>query len=489
MIDLTVHRQGLAHNLKSAAKHKVVLPTFAQLRDPGQIGEATLARLAETPLSAVDPINLFRIHWHNEAKAVGGRMQAVPNYVEIPPALSGVPCRILAMAGKWFPTGCHKVGAAYGCMVPRLVTGQFDTAFHRAVWPSTGNFCRGGVFISRLLGVDAVAIVPKTMSRERFDWLQKIGCRMIATPGETSGAKELLEQTEKLREDPSVRILNQFAEMGNPLWHYNVTGTALAELFEAVKRPGQRLAGAAFCSGSGGTLSAGELLKERYPQAKLAVGEALQASVIVRQGFGTHRIEGVGDRLIPWVHNVRQTDLAIAVDDADALALLRLFNTAAGLAYLRAGIGLRDEQVEPLAWMGISGIANVLCCIKMAKWYELTENDVLVTVLTDSADLYRSRVEAMEERFGPYDAVQAERDHALHLLGQKTDQIVELTYPERKRVHNQKYRSWVEEQGKTVEELNEQWTRPAYWDDVHRQTDALDALITEFNEQVGESIR
>ena len=485
MIDLTVHWEGRAHNLSRAKEHSVLLPTFAQLRDPRRIGDAIRAQLSKTPLSAAEPINLFRLHWHNEAKANGGQFQSVPNYVEIPPALSGVPCRILAMAGKWFPTGCHKVGAAYGCLVPRLVTGQFDAAFHRAVWPSTGNFCRGGVFLSRLLGAEAVAIVPKTMSQERFAWLRSVGCRMIVTPGEASGARELLEETQKLRADPSMMIMNQFAEMGNPLWHYNVTGAALAELFEAVKRPGQRLAGAAFCSGSGGTLAAGEWLKERYPQAKLAAGEALQAAVMLQQGFGKHRIEGVGDRLIPWVQNVRQTDLVIAVDDADALALLRLFNTETGIAFLREGLGLCPEQIASLGWMGISGIANVLCCIKLAKWLELSEDDVLVTVLTDSKDLYRSRIEAMEERFGPYDASQAERDYALHLLGQKTDQMTELTYPERKRIHNQKYRSWVEEQGKSEAELRAQWERPAYWDEIHRQTEALDARITEFNEEAG----
>ena len=192
-------------------------------------------------------------------------------------------------------------------------------------------------------------------------------------------------------------IFNQFAEMGNPLWHYNVTGYALSDLFEGIKKPGQRFAGACFTSGSAGTMSAGDLLKERYPQMKLAVGEALQCPTILDNGFGGHRIEGIGDKHIPWVHNVKNTDMAIAIDDEDSQRLLRLFNTPDGIKYLKEELGFCDEQIEKFQWMGISGIANVLCCIKMAKYYELTENDVVCTVLTDSASMYGSRIEHLSD--------------------------------------------------------------------------------------------
>lgn len=280
-------------------------------------------------------------------------------------------------------------------------------------------------------------------------------------------------------------IFNQFAEMGNPLWHYNVTGTALAEVFEAAKKPGQRLAGAAFTSGSAGTMSAGDLLKERYPKAKLAVGEALQCPTIVNNGFGGHRIEGIGDKHIPWVHNVRNTDMAIAIDDEDSQRLLRLFNTPEGRQYLKDELKLSDEEIEKFTWMGISGIANVLCCIKMAKWYELTENDVLVTVLTDSAVMYKSRVEELNEMYGAYTVTEAAKDHALHMLGLKTDSMLELTYPERKRVHNLKYYTWVEQQQMKVEDLDDQWYKPQVWDEVHAQAAELDKLIEAFNAEVG----
>ena len=280
-------------------------------------------------------------------------------------------------------------------------------------------------------------------------------------------------------------IFNQFAEMGNPLWHYNVTGYALADLFEAVKKPGQRLAGACFTSGSAGTMSSGDLLKERYPGMKLAVGEALQCPTILDNGFGGHRIEGIGDKHIPWVHNVKNTDMAIAIDDEDSQRLLRLFNCKEGQEYLKS-LGMTDEQIEKFTWMGISGIANVLCCIKMAKYYEADRG----RRRCHRPDGLRRHVQVPRGRAQcparAYSAFEAEKDHALHMLGLKTDSMLELTYTERKRVHNLKYYTWVEQQGMNVEDLNAQWyDTKGTWDAVHAQAKDLDALIDAFNDEVG----
>ncbi|MEG1988114.1 MAG: pyridoxal-5-phosphate-dependent protein subunit beta, partial [Oscillibacter sp.] len=443
-------------------------------------------KLKTVGLWDVNPLNLFRITWKNEAKEMGGLFQHTPNYVELPSSLTGVPCRIIAMAGKWFPTGCHKVGASFGCLAPRLVTGQFDTTYHHAVWPSTGNYCRGGAFNSKLLACESVAILPQDMSKERFDWLKTIAGQIIATPGCESNVKEIFDKTWELKKDPSMMIFNQFAEMGNPLWHYNVTGNALADLYESVKRPGDHFAGACFTSGSAGTMSAGDLLKDKYPRLKLGVGEALQCPTILDNGFGGHRIEGIGDKHIPWIHNVKNTDMAIAIDDEDSQRLMRLFNTDEGKTYLKNELKLDDELIEKLSWLGISGVANVLCCIKMAKYYEMTEHDVLATVLTDSAVMYGSRVDELNEQHGAYTVVEAAKDHALHMLGQKTDNLLELTYTERKRVHNLKYYTWVEQQQMDVADLNAQWyDTENTWDAVHAQAADLDDLINEFNEASG----
>ena len=244
-------------------------PETIPREDPGQAEErGSVGR---------QPLNLFRITWKNEAKESGGLFQEVPNYVEIPSELRAYPAASSPWRASGSPPAASKVGASFGCLAPRLVTGQFDANYHHAVWPSTGNYCRGGAFNSKLLAVDSVAILPAEMSKERFDWLSKIAGQVIATPGCESNVKEIFDKTWELKQDPSMMIFNQFEEMGNPLWHYNVTGYALADLFEAVKKPGQNFAGACFTSGSAGTMSAGDLLRERYPGLKLGVGEAPSA--------------------------------------------------------------------------------------------------------------------------------------------------------------------------------------------------------------------
>ena len=483
MIDLTVHRQGLEHNIRIARENGVVIPTFENMIHPETVPQPIRDRLTHVGLWDVDPANLFRITWKNEPVPTGGLYRSAPNYIELPPALTGVPARILCLPGKWFPTGCHKVGASFGCLAPRLVTGQFDAASQKAVWPSTGNYCRGGAFNSKLLGVHGVAILPAGMSQERFDWLASIDADVIKTPGCESNVKEIFDKTNELSRDPSCMIFNQFAEMGNHLWHYKVTGAAVAEAFEDAKRPGDRLAGACFTSGSAGTIGCGDYLKEVYPAMKLAVGEAVQCPTILNNGFGDHRVEGIGDKHVPWIHDVKNTDMVVDVDDNDAMALLRLFNEPAGKAQLMDA-GVDPQLVEQLSLMGISGIANVLCCIKLAKYYELTGHDVVCTVLTDSADMYRSRLAELTQQLGEYDAKAAAYDFALHLMGLKTDCMAELGYYDRKRVHNLKYYTWVEQQGKTTDELDALWYGTE-WADVHSQADALDELIRAFNEETG----
>jgi cysteine synthase len=486
MIDLDINRQVLEKNINKAREKGIIIPSFAQMKNPETAPAAVKERLKKTGLWDVESANLFRITWKNEPKERGGLFGG-PNFIEIPPALSGVKARIVCMAGKYFPTGCHKVGASFGCLVPRLVTGQFDASSRKAVWPSTGNYCRGGAFNSKLLAVDSVAILPEGMSRERFDWLKTVATEIIATPGTESNVKEIFDKVHEIRRTRhDTMIFNQFEEMGNYLWHYTVTGGAIADVFESIRGSGGNFAGVCFSSGSAGTLAAGDLLKQRYPYSKIAVGEALQCPTILNNGYGSHRIEGIGDKHIPWVHNVRNTDMVIAVDDNDSMALLRLFNEPAGKEFLIKEAGLSGEQVKSLALMGISGIANLLCCIKFAKYYELTPNDVVATVLTDSVDMYLSRVEELREARGEYRMLDAAADFAARLLGSSTDNLAELSFAERRRVHNLKYYTWVEQQGRTVEELDDQWYRQEKsFLGVQKQAGEIDALIEEFNSRTG----
>ncbi len=485
MIDLTVHEEKLQRAVDRARERNILIPTFAQMRNPSLIPEKIKKALRKVGLWDVNPLNLFRISWHNEPTMDGGNYGPV-NFIELPSSLTGVDARIIVLCGKWFPTGCHKVGASFGCLVPRLVTGQFDPTYNKAVWPSTGNYCRGGAYNSKLLGCESIAILPAEMSRERFDWLSKIAGEVIATPGCESNVKEIFDKTWELRNTrDDVVIFNQFEEMGNPLWHYQVTGSAIAEAYESIKTESSRFAGACFTSGSAGTMSAGDYLKEKYPYSKLAVGEALQCPTLLANGFGGHRIEGIGDKHVPWVHNVKNTDMVIDIDDDDSQNLLRLFNSEEGHRYLREVAGVAQDTIDKLSLLGISGIANVLCCIKFAKYYELTSDDVVATVGTDSAVMYESRVKELDEQQGKYSALTAARDFSQHLAGIRTDAMAELTYADRKRIHNLKYYTWVEQQGKTFDEINAQWYDRDYWTGIHAQADELDRLIESFNAKTG----
>ena len=486
MIDLKINEQGLAHNIEVAKNNNIIIPTIAQMKNPELIPEAIQEKLTNVGLWDINPLNLFRITWKNERKEFGGRF-GKPNYIVLPSELTGVKAKILLMVGKYFPTGCHKVGASFGCLAPRLITGQFDATCQKAVWPSTGNYCRGGAFNSKLLGVESVAILPAEMSNERFEWLRNIAGEVIATPGCESNVKEIYDKCAEIRATrEDCVIFNQFEEMGNYMWHYNVTGNAIAEAFEDMKEDGMKLAGAVFTSGSAGTMASGDRLKELYPNLKLGVGEALQCPTLLENGFGGHRIEGIGDKHVPWIHNVKNTDLVVAIDDEDSQRLIRFFNEPVGREYLKNEIGVDPAVVDVLDYFGISGIANMLCAIKLAKYYELTENDVVATVMTDSAVMYQSRIEELREQDGEYTNKMAAVDYNKHILGQRTDNMQELTYVDRRRVHNLKYYTWVEQQGKTYEEINSIWyDEEGTWGSVRKIAPQVDELINEFNERTG----
>ena len=485
-IDLTVDEAGLAKCVARARERGVRVPTLRQMKEPERETPADVKDgLKRTGLWDVDPLDLFRITWKNEPKMTGGLYGDV-NHIEFPSSLTGVRARIFGLVGKWFPTGAHKVGASFGCLVPRLVTGQFDPTKDWAVWPSTGNYCRGGAYCSQLLGCRSIAILPEGMSRERFDWLKGVADEIIATPGTESNVKEIYDKVRVLRSTRrDVAILNQFEEFGNYLWHYEVTAAAMEEVARAHMGPRDRVAAAVFSTGSAGTIASGDRLKQLWPAMKIVASEAAQCPTLLRNGWGAHRIEGIGDKHVPWIHNVRNTDMITAIDDADCMAMIRLFNEPAGQARLLRE-GVPAELVGQLDLLGISGVANLLAAIKAAKYWELDEHDIVLTILTDSMEMYGSRLKELEEEEGAYDDARAAADLWGRLKGQRTDGVLELTYPERLRVHDLKYYTWVEQQGKESEELRAQWyDAEAYWGEVQAMGPKIDALIDQFNAAVG----
>ena len=483
-IDLTIHKDRRARAIQRARERNIVIPTFAQMKDPARIPARVKESLKSVGLWEVDPRNLFRITWHNEPKAKGGGFGGV-NYLELPSSLTGVPARIVVLVGKWFPTGAHKVGAAFGCLVPRLVTGQFDPTAQKAVWPSTGNFCRGGAYDSALLACTSIAILPEGMSKERFDWLSKIAGETIKTPGSESNVKEIFDKCWELRKSgQDLMIFNQFEEFGNYLWHYEITGHAMEEALKQVAGPKGVYRGMASATGSAGTIASGDYMKQVFPGSLIVASEALQCPTLLENGFGAHRIEGIGDKHVPWIHNVKNTDMVVAIDDNAVVNISRLFNEPAGRKYL-ASKGVPESLISTLDLLGFSGISNVLSAIKAAKYYEMGENDIIVTVLTDSMELYQSRLQEMHAEFGEYSEKDAAADFARYLLGQSTDNLLELRYSDRRRVHNLKYFTWVEQQGKTYAEIQSMWQEPDYWTNVQKQVPEIDELITEFNAEVG----
>jgi len=483
-IDLTIHPERRKRAMERVRERNIIIPTFAQMKDPTLIPDPIKQELRSVGLWDLNPRNLFRITWKNQPVATGGGFGGV-NYLELPSSLTGTPARIIVLVGKWFPTGAHKVGAAFGCLVPRLVTGQFDPTTQKAVWPSTGNYCRGGAYDSALLACESIAILPEGMSTERFEWLSKIAGETIKTPGSESNVKEIFDKCWELRRSgEDLMIFNQFDEFGNYLWHYEVTGRAMEEVLQQVMGAKDTYRGMASATGSAGTIASGDYLKQLFPTSKIAASEALQCPTLLQNGFGAHRIEGIGDKHVPWIHNTKNTDLVVAIDDNAVVNLSRLFNEPAGRAHL-VKMGVPETLVAQLDLLGFSGISNVLTAIKMAKYYEMGEQDVVLTVLTDSMELYASRLVEMHQEYGEYTAADAAADFARWLQGQSTDNMLELRYPDRKRVHNLKYYTWVEQQGKTYEEIQEQWYQADYWTDVQKLVPEIDALIEAFNAEVG----
>jgi len=485
MIDLHVNQEQLARTVARAREKHIIIPPMAWQKDPAQIPAVVKEKLRDVDLWDVNSWNLFRITWKNQPTKSGGGFGPV-NMFEVPRELTGVRARIIGLVGKWFPTGAHKVGATYGCLIPRLVTGQFDPTTQKAVWPSTGNYCRGGAYNSQLLACESIAILPEGMSRERFDWLANVAGEIIPTPGSESNVKEIFDKCWELRNTrDNIVIFNQFDEQGNYLWHFEVTGSAMVEVLEQAMESRDRFAGVVLTTGSAGTIASGDRLKQLYPQAKIVASEALQCPTLLNNGFGAHRIEGIGDKHVPWIHNLRNTDMVTAIDDNDTMALVRLFNDPVGQEYLREQ-GVSDQVIGQLHLLGISGVANLLSSIKFARYYEMTEQDIVMTVFTDSMEMYESRLAEMEAEEGPYTPVRAAVDYHRSLLGQKTDNMLELSYPQRQRIHNLKYYTWIEQQGRDLDELNAQWyDHEDYWGGIQKQAAEIDGLVEEFNRRTG----
>jgi cysteine synthase A len=482
---MKISEEILHRTIQRCRERNIIIPTYEEMSNPEEIPDRFKKELESVGLWDVHPRNLFRITWKNEPVSFGGGFGPV-NTLEIPRELTGLKSRIIMLLGCFFPTGSHKVGATFGPLVEKLLMGEFDPTTQKVLWPSTGNYCRGGAYDAALLACPSIAVLPEEMSEERFQWLESMGAEVHRTAGSESNVKEVFDQTEllkKMRPDEIV-VLNQFSEFGNSIWHYVCTGRAFEEVMRKVNSGGSRVSALFLTQGSAGTLASGDYLKEKFPHIKVCAGEALQCPTMLYNGYGAHRIEGIGDKHIPWIFNVRNLDAAAAIDDRDCLRVMRLFNESEGKSYLME-MGISEELVSKLPLLGLSGIANLLGSIKIARYFEMGKKDIVISLSTDSMDLYGSRLKEQNSISGAYNQVQAAIDLNACLYGQSIDYVAELGYWDKKRIHSLKYFTWVEQRGMSDRELTRQWEDDSYWTEKFRSQSYWDELIREFNRKSG----
>ena len=464
-------------------KKGVILPTVSELCNPHSINEDVKIKLKTVDKDAMDPLNLFRVHWFNNRDY--SNFSKVPEHIVLPSEFTGVEAKIIVNIGRLFPLiTAHKVLAAYGCLLPRILNGTFDYENHKAVWPSTGNYCRGGVAISRILGLKSVAILPEGMSKERFAWLEKWvedKNDIIKTTGTESNVKEIYDTCNELAKDPNNVIINQFSEYYNYAIHRAVTGPSLEKTFNKVK--GDSNLKARFyvsASGSSGTLAAGDYLKERL-LSKIAVVEATECPTLLYGGYGEHNIQGIGDKHVPLIHNVMNTDFVVGISDQATNYLNLIFNTEIGQKYLIEKKGLEDKLVKRFPEFGFSSIANILASIKLAKYMNLSSDDAILTVATDGADLYSTELEKIKKDFvGSFDTTACAELYGQYFQGATTDHMLELSQRDKERIFNLGYYTWVEQQGIDLSHF-EARRNQAFWDQHLQNMLDLDEEIDRFN--------
>ena len=467
-------------------KKKIILPKISELTNPKSIDSKIQKNLKNINKDKADPINLFRVHWHNKLKQDG--FVNVPEFIVLPSELTGVDAKIIVNLGHLFPMiQAHKVLTAYGCLIPRIVNGNFNQEINKSVWPSTGNYCRGGVAISKILGCRSVAVLPEGMSNERFDWLKKWVTNkkdIVKTPGTESNVKEIYDTCKELEKNKNNIIINQFKEFDNYSIHRAVSGPAFEKTFLSVKGNSNlkpRLFVAA--SGSAGTLGAGDYLKEKIG-SQIAVIEALECPTMLYNGYGEHNIQGIGDKHIPLIHNVMNSDYVVGISDKATNNLNLIFNTKVGKKYLETKKGLNKKLISRLPEMGFSAIANVLASIKLAKYLKLSSDEAIITVATDGAELYFTELEKTKRNFkGIFDLFSCAEIFGQFMKGTSTDNLAELSHMDKQRIFNLGYYTWVEQQKIEIADF-EARKKQAFWDKKYLNFKKLDNKIENFNKLI-----
>ncbi len=454
-------------------------PTFEEMLHPQKIAPEIRAKaLAARTANPLDPVNLFNITWRDPNNEV--------YHVVLPKELTGVDANIVVIYGKEFPSGSHKVGAAYSVLLELELFGEVDPNVHTLVWPSTGNYGIGGAWVGGRMGCKSLVVLPAGMSRERFERIESYGASINKTVGSESNVKEIYDETHRLRNsDPNIRILNQFEVMGNYRFHYHVTGNTIVELAAELQAKGVgtgKISAYVSAMGSSGTIAAGDRLKQVWPDHKIVGLEPIQCPTLYNNGYGVHDIQGIGDKHVTWIHNVLNMDAIMCIDDIECKKGLQVFAEETGRQTLINRYKMDAALVEKLGPLfGISGICNILGAIKTARYYNMGKDDVIVTVATDALDRYHSVMDSMAECYGHLDEAETVGRVESIFKGMRTDWIMPGTPEARERWHNLKYYTWVEQQGKSVEELDAQ-RDPAWWAEHQQRVQAIDARLAALRE-------
>ncbi len=457
-------------------------PTFEEMLHPEKIAPDIRQRaLAARKNDPLDPINLFNITWRDADNKI--------THIVLPPELTGVDTPIVVLYGKAYPSGSHKVGAAYSILLEKEMFGDVDPKVHTLVWPSTGNFGIGGAWVGGRMGCKSLVVLPEGMSKERFERIESYGAKVIKTVGSESNVKEIYDETHRLRNsDPNIRILNQFEQMGNYRFHYHVTGNTIVELAAELKTRGigsGKVSAFVWAMGSGGTNAAADRLKQVFPACKHVALEPIQCPTLFNNGYGAHDIQGIGDKHVTWIHNVLNTDALMCIDDLSCKKGLQLLAEPLGRETLVKRYGANAELIARMGDMfGISGICHILGAIKTAKYYGFGKDDVVVTAAADGLDRYYSVMHEMAHQYGKLDEATAlgRIEGVFHAV--KTDWVLDGTRDVRERWHNLKYYTWVEQQGKSVQELDAQ-RDPQWWVEHQQKVQAIDERLVALRQANG----
>lgn len=440
-------------------------PTYDEMLNPALLPADIRQKALTARAEELNPLNLFNITWKDE--------QNRPRYVVLPKEFTRVKANIIVMTGKAFPSGSHKVGPAYSTLAESEVTGQVKPGMVM-VGPSTGNFGIGVAYVSHLKGYDALVVMPEGMSLERYERIKKYGGKLDLTPGSESDVILVLERVEEIKRGPNNFVLAQFELLPNYRFHRHVTGHSC---IEAAKNVGNgRVAAFVSAPGSAGTLAAGDNIKVAYPESKIIALEPKECSTLFNAGMGSHRIEGIGDKMVVLIHNVNTTDYVMQIHDDDTVRGLKLFN--AGAPVLNRVCGGDYDCFSEL--FGISSICNILGAIRTAKLLDLGEEDNVVTIATDSFDRYPSVMDDLAKRVGqPIDHAMLSRWYEDIFCAYDAADVLDVQPKEQKeRLYRQKEETWT--RFNYSREYLDRMKSQDFWDEEYEKVFVMNDAIADF---------